>query len=235
METVLIVFMILVCLVCTFAVLVAVWEIMQERKEKKSSAESVATEEKVEKPQPPKDAAAAVAVVEIQPEKNSENEEKPLSEEEGGVSFAAVEKSKTLSEKYNELSEIYKSYYDEVANYASCKQQVKCIKNNSYEEYKFYHASLVRLQIKNGLVVCQYFLANTEFQSYINDNKVKVKMSPTVLKITGNEALEAAKNSVDIAYEAAVNERERKIRLRREKSKQARDAKKQAEAQSNGN
>ncbi len=228
MEKVLIVFMILVCLVCLFAMLVVVLEIIRERKERKAASETDVAEEQAEQVQLPEETAATVAQAKTeQPAPVLPVDGNHVSAE-SGVSFSAANKGTTIAQKYEALPEIYKAYYDEIAHYAASKPQSKRIKNNNYEEYKLYHARLVRLQIKNDIVVCQYILVNENFQSYIYANKVKVKQSSIALKITGDEALQAAKNSVDIAYEAAVKERERKIQLRREKSKQTREAKKVA-------
>lgn len=165
-------------------------------------------------------AATVVAQVEQQ-EVSAENSA-------DSVSFAVTGKSATLEEKYRDLAPQYKSYYDQIAEHAGRKAGVKVIKNANYEEYKLYHARLVRLQIKGGVVVCQFILVNSDFQSYIYDNKVKVKQSPIVLKVVDDESLQAAKNSVDIAFDSAVKERERKMQLRRDKIKQAREEKKRS-------
>lgn len=215
---------------CALLVLI-VMDLVRRGKESKQEAaepQPVPVAQADEEAQPVAAASAQAVEEEAQPEQENNDESTD------SVSFAVAASNSTLDEKFHDLTPQYKAYYNQIARHASNKEGAKCIKNNSYEEYKLYHARLVRLQIKSGIVVCQFILVNSDFQSYISDNKLKVKQAPVVLKVTDDETLQAAISSIDIAYDAAMKERERKVQLRREKVRQAREAKKNAAAD-NGN
>ena len=145
--------------------------------------------------------------------------------------FSAASKNETIDDRYAELSDEAKSYFDEIVKYALSKSdEVKRVKNARYEEYKIRQARLVRLLIKRGVVVCEFVLINDAFRSYLSENKVSVKLAPTVLRVVDEESLQVAKNSIDIAAQTAKEDQERKAQLRREKRKLAREAKKAEEA-----
>lgn len=78
--------------------------------------------------------------------------------------------------------------------------------------------------------MCEFVLINDAFRSYLSENKVSVKLAPTVLRVVDEESLQVAKNSIDIAAQTAKEDQERKAQLRREKRKLAREAKKAEEA-----
>lgn len=221
MTTVLIIMMILV--MCGLLVLVILDLVRRGKSNGESQTQTAPAAEPV---------AAAAATADVQEEEEPQNEPEQSNSEES-VSFAVTGQSATLEEKYLDLTPQYKSYYDQIVQHAMRKTGAKRIKNSSYEEYKFYHARLVRLQIKSGVVNCQFLLMNSDFQSYISDNKVKIKQAPITIRVVDDESLQVAKNSVDIAYDAAVNERERKMQIRRDKVKQAREAKKAAAKEAN--
>lgn len=214
-------FVIAIIALCGLVVLI-VMDLVRRGKSKNQPQPAPAPVAESEAPAQPAATVVAQAEVEEEPDENSED----------SVSFAVATKTATLEEKYLDLTPQYKSYYDQIVQYAMRKDGAKRIKNANYEEYKLFHARLVRLQVKGGVVVCQFILVNSDFQSYIYDNKVKVKQSPIVLKVTDDETLQAAKNSIDIAYDSAMKERDRKMQLRREKIKQAREAKKSEESNS---
>lgn len=211
-------FVIAIIALCGLVVLI-VLDLVRRGKSKNQQAAAPAAESDA----PAQPAATVVA--------QAETQEEPNEDAAGSVSFAVATKSATLEEKYLDLTPQYKSYYDQIVQYAMRKDGAKRIKNSSYEEYKLFHARLVRLQVKNGVVVCQFILVNSDFQSYIYDNKVKVKQAPIVLRVIDDETLQAAKNSIDIAYDSAMKERDRKMQIRREKIKQAREAKKNGEGE----
>ena len=152
-------------------------------------------------------------------------------EGDDAIVFSAASKNETIDDRYAELSDESKSYFDEIVKYALSKSdEVKRVKNARYEEYKIRQARLVRLLIKRGVVVCEFVLINDAFRSYLSENKVSVKLAPTVLRVVDEESLQVAKNSIDIAAQTAKEDQERKAQLRREKRKLAREAKKAEEA-----
>ena len=146
-------------------------------------------------------------------------------EDDDTVRFAPKQ-SQTLEEKYLALSATERGYYDEIALYAAKKEEAKKFKNARYEEYKIGKTRLVRLLIKRGTVICEFMLQNADFKNYISENKVSVKHSATVMKIEDAEAVQAAKDSVDIVIQAIAEEKEYKKELARERRRQARANKK---------
>ena len=230
MRIALIVFMVLSGLVCIFSIVVMVRDIIIERKSKQEQEEAPAPA--------PVPAIAAPTVVaapvllnaypapEVQDEVEAEE-----SDLENEIVFSASEQ-KTLDEKFQELDEQQQRYYVEIVQYAMGQEGAKQFKNSRYEEYKIGKPRLVRLQIKRGIVVCEFILFNTDFNNYIRSNKVRVKQAPTVLRIEDEAAVAIAKNSIDIAVRAAAEDMEYKKQLRREKRKLARQqSRAQAEAQ----
>ena len=157
--------------------------------------------------------------VELQIEQQPEEEQ--VLPGENAIVFSASER-KTLDEQFRELDERLQRYYVEIVQYAMAQEGSKQYKNVRYEEYKIRKTRLVRLQIKRGTVVCEFILLNEDFKNYIQDNKVRIRQAPTVLRVEDEAAVAIAKNSIDIAVRAAEDELEYKKQKRREKRRQAR-------------
>lgn len=206
MKIALIIFMVLAGLVSIFALVVVIRDIVRERKNARQ-AEAVPAEPSA----PPQAEELSVAAAELQEEPD-----------ENAVVFSAGDVQKTLDEKFQELDETQQRYYVEIVQYAMSKEGAKQFKNQRYEEYKIGKTRLVRLQIKRGFVVCEFILLNADFNNFIRDNKVRVKQSPTVLRVEDDAAVGIAKNSIDIAEKAALEEIEYKKQQRREKRRLAR-------------
>ena len=207
MKTALIIIMVLAGLVSIFALVVVIRDIVRERKNA-GQAEPVAAEPVV----PPRTEELSAAVA-------AEPAEEP---DENAVVFSAGDLQKTLDEKFQELDETQQRYYVEIVQYAMGKVGAKQYKNQRYEEYKIGKMRLVRMQIKRGLVVCEFILLNADFNNFIRDNKVRVKQSPTVLRLEDDAAVGIAKNSIDIAEKAALEELEYKKQQRKERRRLAR-------------
>lgn len=143
---------------------------------------------------------------------------------EDTVTFSS-DKTLTIDDKYLELDSNDKKNYDEIIAYASKVEGSRRFKNARYEEYKVGKNRLVRMLIKRGVVVCEFILPNNDFKNYVNENKIKIKSAPTVLKITDAESVQVAKDSIDIAIKAIEEEKEYKRQQTRERRKQARMAK----------
>ena len=235
MGTLISVFMVFACLMCLFAVMVIVREILLDGRvsrakavktetvyvEKEPVAETVAEEKVVAEVEEP-------VVEEPVVEEVAAAEEIPVAEvvEDDDTVRFAPKQSQTLEEKYLALSATERGYYDEIALYAAKKEEAKKYKNARYEEYKIGKTRLVRLLIKRGTVICEFMLQNADFKNYISENKVSVKHSATVMKIEDAEAVQAAKDSVDIVIQAIAEEKEYKKELARERRRQARANKK---------
>ncbi len=229
MSTLISVFMIFACLMCLFSVMVIVREIILDgraSREKAVKTETVYVEKEVA-PQKAVEETPAPAEEPVV-EEVAVAEEIPVAEivEDDDTVRFAPKQTQTLEEKYLALSSKDKAYYDEIALYAAKKENAKKFKNARYEEYKIGKTRLVRLLIKRGAVICEFMLQNADFKNYINENKVSVKQSATVMKIEDAEGVKAAKDSVDIVIQALAEEREYKKELARERRRQARASKK---------
>lgn len=141
------------------------------------------------------------------------------------VTFSS-EKTLTIDDKYVELSDEQKKYYDEIVAYAVGIEGARRFKNIRYEEYKVGKNRLVRMLVKRGITVCEFILPNNDFKNYVSENKLKIKSAPTVLKIVDAETVKIAKDSIDIAKKAIEEEKEFKRQQSKERRKQARQAKK---------
>lgn len=124
-----------------------------------------------------------------------------------GVTSFMTSNIKTLDEKYLELTEEQKRFYDEIVAYAAAIAGSRQIKNDRYEEYKYGIGRLVRVLIKRDVVICEYLMTNDNFKRYVAGNKVKVKTAPIVLKISDNNSLQVAKDSIDIAKKIIDDEK----------------------------
>ncbi len=113
----------------------------------------------------------------------------------------------TLFGKYLRLTEEQKRFYDEIVAYAAAIPGSRQIKNDRYEEYRYGNARLVRVLIRRDTVVCAYLMTNVNFKRYVAGNKIKVKTAPSVLKISDESALRAAKDSIGIAKKIVDDEK----------------------------
>ena len=251
MDAVYIVFMVLVCFFCVFCMGIAlmdmVGEAMNRKKRRQIEAEALtqaaiatAKEEKVVAPAPvvvaeePKVEAVAEptpAEEEVVTEEVAEEEAvtEPTEEDDGAVSFK-IGNVETLEDKYLALSAEEKGYYDAILFHAIGKEGAKRFRTTRYEEIKVGRTRLVRLSIKRGVVTCEFTLYNTNFKNYVDENKLSVKHAATVLKINDQAAVQAAIDSIDIVVQNIAEEKEYKKQLAREKRKQARMAKENAES-----
>lgn len=144
--------------------------------------------------------------------------------DDGKVAFSTG--SKTLDEKYLELSAEYRGYYDDIVRYANTVEGSKRYKNAAYEEYKVGKNRLVRLKIRKGIVICEFVIPNLEFKNYISGNKVAVKQAPATIKVTDEATLAAVKDSIGIAVKAIEEEKAYKKEQAKLRRKQKREAEK---------
>ena len=126
---------------------------------------------------------------------------------EGRATAFIKPRIETLFEKYLNLTDEQKRFYDEIVAYAAAIQGSRQIKNDRYEEYRYGNARLVRVLIRRDTVVCAYLMTNVNFKRYVAGNKIKVKTAPSVLKISDENALRAAKDSIGIAKKIVDDEK----------------------------
>ncbi len=238
MDVVITVFMAFACIISAFAMLIVVRDILKEwamqrkelREDAKAKATAAAAPVVVEEPAPVQEEEIAPVVVEEEPapvveeapaEEIAVAEEVP--EEEKGIVFSKA--TQTLEEKYLELPAKLRGYYDEIVKYATVMEGSKRFKNARYEEYKVGNTRLVRMLIKRGVITCELIVPNNSFKSYVSENKLSVKIAPTVIKVLDEATVQAVKDSIDIVVQTAAEERELKKQLAKEKRKKSRQEK----------
>lgn len=207
METVILVFMAFVSVVTLLVVLVVIKDILQGAFKKDK------TQQKVED----------VTAVEV------EKVIEPVTEEEkvddNAIVFSAGS-SKSHTDKYIDLKTSEKAYYDEIIRYVQQIDGVKRNLNDRYEDYKVGITRLIRLRIKKDTILAELILPNSDFKYYVSDNKVDVKLAPTVIKVISWESVKVVKDSLDIVVKAIAEEKERKKEIARKKRKARRLAQK---------
>lgn len=233
MYVLMICFIAVVLIIGIFCVVVVTRDIVNEERAKKNASEAAtATPVVVYQPEP---APQQTEEPEVEEPKEEPAEEEPATEEtavteevaeeaedDGVVNFATG--TKTLDEKYLELTPEFKGYYDEIVRFANTVEGSKRYKNANYEEYKVGKNRLVRLKIKRETVICELVIPNLAFKNYVSENKVEVKQAPATIKVVDEATLSAVKDSMQIAINAIEEERAYKkeqAKLRRRQKRAA--------------
>ena len=123
----------------------------------------------------------------------------------------------TLEQKYLKLPPECRAYYDEIVSYAMRIDGHKRYKNAAYEEYKAGKNRIVKIKIKNGVILCELLVPNLDFKNYVSDNKIDVRQSATVIKVTDEASLSAVKGSMNIV----LNEIKKEKALERRRNRRA--------------
>ena len=232
-------YVLMICLIAVvliigiFCVVVVTRDIVTEERAKKNASEAAtATPVVVYQPAPAPQQTEEPEVEEPKEEpakEESATEETAVTEEvaeeaedDGVVNFATG--TKTLDEKYLELTPEFKGYYDEIVRFANTVEGSKRYKNANYEEYKVGKNRLVRLKIKRETVICELVIPNLAFKNYVSENRVEVKQAPATIKVVDDATLSAVKDSMQIAINAIEEERAYKkeqAKLRRRKKRAA--------------
>ena len=233
MYVLMICFIAVVLIIGIFCVIVVTRDIVTEERAKKNASEAAtATPVVVYQPAP---APQQTEEPEVEEPKEEPAKEEPATEEtavteedaeeaedDGVVNFATG--TKTLDEKYLELTPEFKGYYDEIVRFANTVEGSKRYKNANYEEYKVGKNRLVRLKIKRETVICELVIPNLAFKNYVSENRVEVKQAPATIKVVDDATLSAVKDSMQIAINAIEEERAYKkeqAKLRRRQKRAA--------------
>ena len=238
MYVLMICFIAVVLIIGIFCVVVVTRDIVTEERAKKNASEAAtATPVVVYQPAPAPQQTEEPEVEEPkeEPAKEEPATEEPATEEtavteevaeeaedDGVVNFATG--TKTLDEKYLELTPEFKGYYDEIVRFANTVEGSKRYKNANYEEYKVGKNRLVRLKIKRETVICELVIPNLAFKNYVSKNRVEVKQAPATIKVVDDATLSAVKDSMQIAINAIEEERAYKkeqAKLRRRQKRAA--------------
>lgn len=233
MYVLMICFIAVVLITGIFCVVVVTRDIVTEERAKKNASEAAtATPVVVYQPAP---ALQQTEEPEVEEPTEEPAKEEPATEEtavteevaeeaedDGVVNFATG--TKTLDEKYLELTPEFKGYYDEIVRFANTVEGSKRYKNANYEEYKVGKNRLVRLKIKRETVICELVIPNLAFKNYVSENRVEVKQAPATIKVVDDATLSAVKDSMQIAINAIEEERAYKkeqAKLRRRQKRAA--------------
>ena len=162
----------------------------------------------------------------------TETVEEPVEDKAG--KFAVIDTSviipkKTHEEKYSELDEESKKYYDAIMTYAEGLADVKRQSSVNADTIFYGRTCVVKTQIKQTRVVCSFSMLDVEMKRMLKGNK-GAQEKFTSIRVVDDESLEAAKKSVDFAYKAAIAEKEYKHQMQLQKRRDARKAKKEAAA-----
>lgn len=239
MEILFMTFMVIVSIMALFAVMVVLRDVVREvfdaRREKYAaeaakraelqSANALAEQICAQAVEPQAEPVPQPVEEPVEePEAPAEPEAAPAQEDDDGTIKFATGQQQTLDEKYLALSAEARGWYDEIIKYASAVEGSKRFKTARYEDYKVGKNRLVRMLIKRGVIQCEFNLQNSDFKNYVNENKIAVKQSSTVMYIEEAATVEAAKNSIDIVVAAIAEEKEYKKQQARERRKAAKAA-----------
>lgn len=141
---------------------------------------------------------------EISQKENNDNDNLP------DIDVAFATHKLTHQQKYLALSTEARKYYDEIIKYVEGIDGNKCYKNEKYEEYKIGNKQLVKIKIKNETIICELLIPSIATKDDADDNKKGVRQSATVVKVTDEPSLNAAKHYIDIVVTEIKKEREEK-------------------------
>lgn len=224
-----IVFMSFVSMMCVFAMLIVLRDFIWTGRQNREEAVKLQDKPKEETEQTPAEVEVVETPMPIQEVAEPEPEE-PVEEsaqDEVAITFAPSSR-KTLSEMYAELPRVYRDFYDKIAKHAEqCEGVTRHIKNDNYEEWKIGSARLIRLKIKKGIIISEFNLQNSEMKEHIQESKVDVKQSATVVKLEDHDAVVFVIQSMDLVVKVLAEERARKkeerAKARREKRRNQSD------------
>jgi len=167
--------------------------------------ESVVEEPVVEEPSP------EVAEEEAATEEQAEEEGG-----EGGVVFDNTKK--TLWELYAELSPEQRGYFDKIRARAESKEKVRSSESKSAYTILYGRDKVVRLRIRRKAVEAVFFVTDSAFKRLKDGSDAKIKETATVIRVSNDEYLNLALETVDYKY-GAINEERAAKKAERKKKK----------------
>lgn len=143
--------------------------------------------------------------------------------EEGVIGGVAFNRDlKTLWTKYAELSEEQRRYFDAIRNYANGKDGVKCIESKDYLTFKYGKDKVVRLRIRKDTTEAVFMLVASAFKQSFTENELKVKEAATIIRVENDAYLDGVLKTIDMQYDALIEERRIKREEQNAKRRQAR-------------
>ncbi len=186
-------FMLFAGIVCLFAVVTVLYDFYKEKKEKKESRNANLTATPAEVPS---EQATPAEVT---------NEE--------GVWISRS--SDTHAEKYAALGDEVRRYYDIIKAYALNREDIVSRVGVRAEDFRIGKRLVVRMAIRRGAVYCEFLLANRDLNNRLTEAKVNVKQAATSVRIDSEDAVIAAKSSIDLV----ISEIEEDKKLKSEQQK----------------
>ena len=243
LQTVVIVFMAFLCALCLFAVVVIVRDIISENATTRRSRErnrileeaifksTYAVDKPEDKPAEPVVEKEVVVPTVVEPVAPATEEvvatdddivEEPATEEvdENEVTFS--KHSLTMDEKYGMLSSEFKMYYDQITKHVLAKEGIKELKHDNSIDYKIGSYKVVRVSIKRGEIVCEFFFIDREFSNYATTSNVKMKRSATTVRVSEASAVGVVKDGIDLVCTQIAEDKEYKKNLAKEKRREKR-------------
>ncbi len=135
---------------------------------------------------------------------------------------------KTLAEKVAELSATERGFYNKIIAYANGKVGVKYNKGTYADTVSYGRDLIVKVQVKQGKIVCNFQLVDFKVKEMLKNKDFDAKQEKTVIKVKDKASFEAVKNSIDMAYELALQAKEARHQEQLRKRREARAAKKNA-------
>jgi len=130
--------------------------------------------------------------------------------ENNNVSVMFNTENKTVQELYEELPDNQRTYYDIIRARAESKNKVKT--SQAKDGYTVFYGrdKIVKLRIRKNTVEAIFFVTDNAFKKLPGTSGIKIKETPTVIKITNDEHLKLALEAVDYRYDTVIAERKAK-------------------------
>ena len=149
-------------------------------------------------------------------------------ESDDSAEVAFVSEKKNLEDKYAELSDVQKGYFDKIKEYACSKEDARAIEAKGHITVKYGKERLVRITIRRDAVEAVFLLIDANFKKYMKEQDAPIKEKPTVIRIENDAYLQLALETVDLKYNSLMEEKQQ--RLEEQKAKKRERARKQSAA-----
>ena len=149
-------------------------------------------------------------------------------ESDDSAEVAFVSEKKNLEDKYAELSDVQKGYFDKIKEYACSKEHARAIEAKGHITVKYGKERLVRITIRRDAVEAVFLLIDANFKKYMKEQDAPIKEKPTVIRIENDAYLQLALETVDLKYNSLMEEKQQ--RLEEQKAKKRERARKQSAA-----
>lgn len=146
-------------------------------------------------------------------------------ETDDSAEVAFVSEKKNLEDKYAELSDVQKGYFDKIKEYACSKEDARAIEAKGHITVKYGKERLVRITIRRDAVEAVFLLIDSNFKKYMKEQDAPIKEKPTVIRIENDAYLQLALETVDLKYNSLLEEKQQ--RLEEQKAKKRERARKQ--------